>query len=152
MQVSIRPAREADRQEWQRLFRDYAHFYGQTISRAHASLVWAWILDPDHEVHALVAEPPGGAGLSGFAHLRPFARPLDGSTGGWLDDLYVEPVHRRAGYGAALLSAARAEAAQRGWSVLRWVTKPDNDTARALYDHTGQCTTWLTYDSTIHPE
>jgi len=37
-------------------------------------------------------------------------------------------------------------AAQRGASVVRWITAADNAHARALYDELATRTPWVTYD------
>ena len=56
-----------------------------------------------------------------------------GGLRGFIDDLYVRPAARGQGVGAALLSAARAEAARRGVRALHVEVGPDNDVARRLY-------------------
>jgi len=64
------------------------------------------------ELSALVAEARGS--LIGLAHYRPFARPLSASTGGFLDDLFVDPGSRGSGAAEALLSELGRVAAARG--------------------------------------
>lgn len=140
--VQVRPARPQDEASWRALYAAYATFYEQ--DSVDHSLVWGWIHDPAHEVEALVAERDGV--LVGLAHVRAFARPLAGSVGGWLDDLFVDPTARGTGVVDALLDAVRALARQRGWSVVRWVTADDNHRAQAVYDRVATRTTWVTYD------
>ena len=82
----------------------------------------------------------------GLAHVREFARPLDGSTGLYLDDLFVLPDARGEGAGTALLEKLRDLAQERGLSVVRWITAKDNQTARRLYDRVAEKTKWVTYD------
>lgn len=95
---------------------------------------------------------PGGRGrrgrLLGLAHYRPFARPLSATVGCFLDDLFVAPQHRGSGAADLLLGALRALAAERGWSVVRWITADDNHRARAKYDQVARRTMWVTYDMT----
>lgn len=140
--VQVRSARPDDQKRWGALYTAYATFYEQ--DNVDLALVWGWILDPDHEVEALVAERDGE--LVGLAHVRPFARPLAGSVGGWLDDLFVDPAARGTGVVDALLDGVRARAVERGWSVVRWITADDNHRAQAVYDRVADRTPWVTYD------
>lgn len=140
----VRPARQDDRERWGELYRSYAEFYRVEQSDAAAERVWAWIHDPAHEVGCLLVEAEGR--VVGLAHYRPFARPLAASTGCFLDDLFVEPAARGTGAVDALLDELRRRAADRGWSVVRWITADDNYRGRAKYDQYATRTTWVTYD------
>jgi GNAT superfamily N-acetyltransferase len=140
----IRPPTQADRPTWERLYAGYAAFYKVTQTPEMRATVWGWIHDPDHETQALVAEEAGQ--LVGLAHYRPFARPLAASTGGFLDDLFVDPPARGSGAAAALIDALTEEGRARGWTVIRWITAEDNYRARALYDRLAEKTRWATYD------
>ncbi|QKW18544.1 GNAT family N-acetyltransferase [Kitasatospora sp. NA04385] len=142
---TVRPARPEDFDQWRALYRGYAEFYRVDQSEEAAALTWSWIQDPAHEVDALVAEDPHGR-LTGLAHYRPFARPLAASTGCYLDDLFVAPDARGTGTADALLARLRELAAERGWSVVRWITADDNHRARARYDQVATRTMWVTYD------
>ena len=142
--MDIRKPQAADFEGWARLYAGYADFYRVSQSDAMRAQVWSWLQDPGHEVHGLVAVDQGR--LIGLAHFRPFARPLSATTGGFLDDLFVDPAARGAGAAAALIAAVRAEGQARGWSVIRWITAEDNAPARALYDRVAEHTRWVTYD------
>jgi GNAT superfamily N-acetyltransferase len=145
MRPTVRPPRPGDRADWDRLYAGYAAFYGVAQTGAMRDRVWGWLFDPASGVEGRVAEAPDGR-LVGLAHFRAFARPLSATTGGFLDDLFVDPDARAGGVGAALIEAVRAEARARGWSVLRWITAADNATARSLYDKVARATPWVTYD------
>ncbi|MEM8873772.1 MAG: GNAT family N-acetyltransferase [Planctomycetota bacterium] len=73
----------------------------------------------------LIADVDGEAvGLALFFHN--FSTWL-GKPGVWLEELYVKPEHRGAGYGKALLTAVAQVAAERAcgrleWAVLDWNT------------------------------
>jgi GNAT superfamily N-acetyltransferase len=101
-------------------------------------------------VQALVARAPGkdaaGGKLIGLAHYRGFARPLSAATGGFLDDLFVDPDNRGEGTARKLIAAVQEDGRAQGWSVIRWITAPDNATARGLYDQVAQATPWVMYD------
>jgi GNAT superfamily N-acetyltransferase len=80
------------------------------------------VFGPDAVAHALIAETDAGD-IAGFAiWFRTFSTWL-GTTGIWLEDLFVRPEHRRGGYGRALLDALRARTDGRvEWAVLDWNT------------------------------
>jgi GNAT superfamily N-acetyltransferase len=145
MTVVIREVSAADRPEWERLYQGYAEFYKVTQTAEMRQTVWGWINEAGHETQCRVAAAPQGH-LLGLAHFRPFARPLSATTGGFLDDLYVEPEARGTGVVDALIEAVRAEGRKEGWSVIRWITAEDNARARAVYDRMATQTQWVTYD------
>lgn len=141
----VEPPTDADRDHWRRLYRGYAEFYEFDQSDEQAAAVWGWIRDPQHEVRALVVRDEKGIPV-GFAHYRPFARPLRASVGCFLDDLFVAHEHRGSGAVDALLSELRRLAAEQGWDTVRWITADDNYRARSKYDQVATRTTWITYD------
>lgn len=64
-----------------------------------------------------------------------------------MNDLYVDPAHRRGGIGRALIEASARVAHERGAHHLEWATKPDNVTAQRLYDSTGaERSEWVEYE------
>ena len=54
-----------------------------------------------------------------------------------MNDLYVDERARGQGVGRALIEASAAVARERGAHHLEWVTAPDNEAARRLYDSMG---------------
>ena len=144
MALMIRAVAASDKADWERLYAGYAAFYKVEQTEAMRAVVWGWLSDPAHATEGLVAERDGA--LIGLAHFRAFARPLSASTGGYLDDLFVDPEARGTGAAAALLAAVQAAGAARGWTVIRWITADDNTRARAVYDRLADQTKWVTYD------
>lgn len=142
--VIARPTAE-HRAGWDRLYAGYAEFYRVVQTQAMRDRVWSWLTDPAHEVEGFLALDASGQPM-GLAHFRPFARPLSASTGGFLDDLFVDPAVRGQGAARALVEAVAEEGRRRGWSVIRWITAEDNSRARALYDRVAVATPWVTYD------
>lgn len=140
----IRRPVEADRKAWDLLYAGYADFYKVTQTQDMRDRVWGWIHDPGQSTEAFVAEQDGK--LVGLAHFRPFARPLSASTGGYLDDLFVDPAARGSKAAEALLEALREEARKRSWTVIRWITAENNFRARGLYERLADRTGWITYD------
>lgn len=142
--MDIRKPQAEDFAAWATLYAGYASFYGVTQTDEMRARVWSWLQDGGHPVQGLVAEE--GGHLIGLAHFRPFSRPLSATTGGFLDDLFVDPAARGSGAAAALIAAVKAEGQAQGWSVIRWITAEDNYRARALYDRVADRTKWVTYD------
>jgi ribosomal protein S18 acetylase RimI-like enzyme len=143
----VRPLSADDHDRWRQLYAAYADFYRVEQSDEQAERTWGWLRDPGHEVEGLVAVDDTGH-VAGLAHVRPFARPLSASVGGFLDDLYVDEPARGTGAVDALLRALQELADERGWSVVRWITAEDNARAQAKYDQVATRTGWVTYDMT----
>lgn len=143
--IRILPPEPRHRADWERLYAGYAAFYRVTQTPEMRGTVWGWIMDPAHEVKAFVAEDEAGRAV-GLAHYRPFARPLSASTGGFLDDLFVDPALRGRRVADALIEAVTEEGRRRGWSVIRWITADDNYRGRGVYDRLATRTMWVTYD------
>jgi ribosomal protein S18 acetylase RimI-like enzyme len=110
-----------------------------------ASRVWAWLLDPTHSVEGMVAVDPSSR-IQGLAHYRDFSRPSSASTGGYLDDLFVDPEVRGEGAADALLTDLKRIGQERNWTIIRWITADDNYRARGKYDQFAVRTPWITYD------
>lgn len=142
--IDVRPLAATDRTDWEPLYAGYAAFYKVDQTPQMRAQVWGWLMDPAHEVCGLIARKHGTA--LGLTHFRPFSRPLSATTGGFLDDLFVSEAARGSGAAEALIRAVEAEGRARGWSVIRWITAPDNARARALYDRVATHTPWQTYD------
>ncbi|WP_374010729.1 N-acetyltransferase family protein [Leifsonia sp. LS-T14] len=145
MTTNVRRVRDNEFFTWLDLYAGYGEFYESPMTDEKALLVWSWISDPDNELEAYFAVDEDDTPI-GLAHVREFVRPLDGSRGLYLDDLFVTPDARGAGAGSALLESLRESARERGLSVVRWVTAKDNENARRLYERFAQKTKWVTYD------
>lgn len=143
--------RPQDRDAWSRLHRGYLEFYESARPVEVSTVVWSWLMDPDHELEAVVVRPAAGAEPVGLAHYRPFPRPLHGSTACFLDDLFVAPEERGTGAVDALLAALQERCGERGWSHVRWVTRASNTTAQSTYDRLAVRTDLVTYDLDVAP-
>ena len=138
--------RETDHAAWARLHRGYLDFYESTRPDEVSAVVWKWVMDPGHELEAIVARPHADAEPVGIAHFRPFVRPLQGSTACFLDDLFVASEHRGTGAVDALLSGLQSRSRERGWSQVRWITRASNARARKAYDRLAVQTDLVTYE------
>jgi GNAT superfamily N-acetyltransferase len=145
MTVTVRRVEDNEFFPWLDLYAGYGEFYETPLSDEKALLVWSWITDSANELEAYFAIGDDGEPI-GLAHVREFARPLDGSRGLYLDDLFVRPDARGDGAATAVLEALRDRAKQNGLSVVRWITAKDNQTARRVYDRVASKTAWVTYD------
>jgi GNAT superfamily N-acetyltransferase len=143
--IRIIPVEDRHRADWERLYAGYAEFYRVTQTPEMRARVWSWIQDPAHEVKGFVAVTPEDRAV-GLAHFRPFARPLSATTGGFLDDLFVDPSMRGRRVADALIEAVARRGRERGWSVIRWITADDNYRGRGVYDRLATRTMWITYD------
>jgi GNAT superfamily N-acetyltransferase len=102
----------------------------------------AHLFGADAVARALIATTDDGA-VAGFAvWFRTFSTWL-GTSGIWLEDLFVRPEFRRFGYGRALLEELRTRTSGRvEWAVLDW-----NASAQEFYRSLGaapqdEWTTW----------
>ncbi|HWU33537.1 MAG TPA: GNAT family N-acetyltransferase [Marmoricola sp.] len=144
MTFTIRPVVETDRNAWGSLYRGYRDFYKLEDDPEVLDRAWQWLMTGEHTLFGLVAAQEDE--LLGLAHLKWMARPSTGTICLYLDDLFTAPVARGQGVGHALLVRASQIAAERGASVVRWITDVDNTTARRVYDEVATATRWVTYD------
>lgn len=144
MTISIRSPLETDRDDWERLYRGYAGFYQVPMNDAILQNVWAWIFDPGTDFYCILARD-GNKGV-GLMHFRATLSPLRGAVAGFLDDLYVDPAVRGRGVVNRLFQELASQARDRGWPVVRWITRDNNYRARAVYDRVATRTDWITYE------
>jgi len=149
MTVTIRAVEQGDFFAWYGLFAGYAEFYKTPLTDDRAMRAWAWLHSEDVRVRGLVAVDDDSDEVVGLAHLRPFERPLSGGLGLYLDDLFVREDQRGKGVGKSLIQAVTQQAGEGGYSVVRWITAEDNESARNLYDGIAEKTPWVTYDIPI---
>lgn len=94
------------------------------------------LFGPDPTVFALVAEHESD-GVIGFAlYFRNFSTWL-GKHGIYLEDLYVQPQHRRAGLGRAFLAELARECVRNGYGRLEWWVLDWNTPAWDFYRQIG---------------
>ena len=139
--VTVRDAASADRDDWARLFVDYGVFYHEAFGPEIVDGVWAWLMDPAHEVKALVAELDGR--IVGFTNYRRLWDTFTAGPSWFLDDLYTAPEARGHGVATALIEAVGQKA---GGAVVRWITAADNTTAQRVYDRVATRASWVTYE------
>jgi len=147
MSMKIRIPTVDDFSEWKALWESYLVFYQTKLPQENTRVLWQRILDPQHRFQCLVAlESQDRERLAGLVHFFPHEDTWKVHPVCYLQDLFVRPELRRAGYGRALIEAVVGEAKHRGWTSVDWQTKHDNATARKLYDAlTGGTDGFVTY-------
>lgn len=144
MTIEVRPVRDGDFFAWLELYTQYAEFYETELTDQRALVLWSWLTAPEHEELGFVAVD--GDRIVGLAHVREFARPLEGDRGLFLDDLFVLESERGSGIGRTLIQHVRSLAEQRRLGVVQWITAQDNANAQRVYDAVASRTSWVTYE------
>ena len=145
--VFVRPALARDRAMWEVMFDSYREAAGLTPDREISDRLWGWILDPNHQVQALVADD--GLALVGFAHYRRFPRPIMADECLYLDDLFTTVQARGRGVARALLDHLVELRDLESMAMLRWTTNPSNAAARKLYGTYGSIANSVTYNAAL---
>ena len=140
----IRNIQIKDRDEWIKLYQGYANFYKVEISKITLDTVWNWLLDQNHELSGLVYEINNK--LVAIAHYRRMPSPLRGKDIGFLDDLYVHPDFRGRKIGEEIINKLNHISQEKGWGLIRWITRNDNHNAKSLYDRVAKKSTWDVYE------
>lgn len=143
MSLTIAPVTQADRPDWEALFRAYAAFYRTDATGAEAR-VWDWIQSDTEPYWADLARDAEGTAL-GLVQYSLMHRSLSGGMVVYLSDLFTVPQARGKGVGRALIDHVRAFARDRGCSSLRWLTAESNAPARALYDSYAPASGFILY-------
>ena len=140
----IRNIQNKDKDEWRELYQGYANFYKVEISKITLDTVWNWLLDQNHELSGLVYETNNK--LVAIAHYRRMPSPLRGKDIGFLDDLYVHPDFRGRKIGEEIINKLNHISQEKGWGLIRWITRNDNHNAKSLYDRVAKKSTWDVYE------
>ena len=144
MNNSVREIQLKDKEQWQELYKGYANFYKVEMNNQILETVWSWLHDKNHELNGIVYEIDGN--IVALAHYRRMPRPLKGKDVGFLDDLFVEPIHRGKKIGEQLLNELKKISKSKRWDLIRWITHNDNLRAKSLYDRVADKTHWDLYE------
>ena len=140
--IAIAPLRAEDRAEWEALARGYKAFYRTETPDERYEETWRLLME-DKRVHGLGARLDGR--MVGIAHYL-----FHGQTWSvdccYLQDLFTAEAARGQGVARALIDAVAEAARARGALKYYWLTKQDNERARALYDHIATWKGFLRYD------
>ena len=133
-----------DKVEWEKLYCGYADFYKVEITEEILNTVWNWLHDFKHELNGLVYEIDNH--IVAIAHYRQMPSPLRGKNIGFLDDLFVHPDFRGRKIGEDIINKLNEISKERGWGLIRWITRNDNHSAKSLYDRIAKKSTWDVYE------
>jgi ribosomal protein S18 acetylase RimI-like enzyme len=132
-EVRVRRATAADIEKVGPLFDGYRQFYEQSSDRAASDRFLRERFSRDESV-ILVADHQGA--IVGFVQFYPLFSSISLGRVYLLNDLYVDPSHRRRGVGRLLLDAAREFGRREGAHYLELSTAVDNP-AQRLYESCG---------------
>ena len=140
----IRPLAEADRSQWDGLWRGYLVFYDVRIPDTVTDETWRRLTSPAGPIHGLCAEEEGGR-LLGVVHY--LFHPVTWAAGPrcYLEDLFTAEDARGRGVGRALIEAVYAAADACGADQVYWLTDETNARARRLYDQVARKTPFIKY-------
>jgi len=130
MPVTIKPLTEREFFAWYELFAAYAASMATAVDDERTMRVWTTLQGA--EANAVVAFD--GDKAVGFAHFTTFKRLLQGDTGYTVEDLFVDEHARGRGVATAIIEHIRTRAESEHRATVRWVTRPDDAPARALYE------------------
>ena len=140
----IRDIEIKDKVEWKNLYYGYADFYKVEITEETLNTVWNWLHDLKHELNGLVYEIDNH--IVAIAHYRQMPSPLRGKNIGFLDDLYVHPDFRGRKIAEEIIKKLNEISKEKGWGLIRWITRNDNLTAKSLYNRVANKSTWEVYE------
>ena len=129
-QVTVRPLRETDLDDW---FRFRKTLWDATSDDDHKSEMID-ILD-HHETQLVLFAVAGNGRLVGFleASIRPFVEDCDTDHVGYLEGWYVEPDFRKHGIGSKLVRHAEAWARDKGCTEMASDAELGNDSSLAAH-------------------
>jgi len=144
MPITIRPLEEADRVQWEALFRAYIRFYKEKVPDEVIALTWGRVLGQVDGFLGIVAADESGR-LAGLAHMLFHRSTWSPTVYCYLEDLFVDIDTRRHGVGRALIEATYREADKRGATRTYWTTRDDNAAARRIYDRLAKPSGFVQY-------
>ena len=127
----IRFLEQKDKENWSKLYNDYADFYKVPMNKEILETLWGWIHDDSHIVNGIFYELEDR--IVGIAHYRTMPRPIKGQYIGFLDDLFVEPNFRGQKIAQKLIYYLKALSKDNNWDGIRWITHFSNENAKKLY-------------------
>lgn len=97
---------------------------------------WSRLCDPDNtQVNGIAAEMNGD--ILGIAHyiLHPTTGQINPVC--YMQDVYVDPEHRRKGIGKRLVNEITEIGNKEKWARMYWLTQVGNKEAKAMYENFG---------------
>lgn len=106
---------------------------------------WARLCDPVAPVYGLCVRERAGGPILGICHyvLHPTTGNLKQVC--YMQDLFIDPAHRRKGLAKLLVTTLAAMGKAQGWARVYWLAEGKNEPAQRLYETLG-----LKLDFTLH--
>ena len=129
----IRPLEQDDYEKWLPLWD------GNNLGHRDAAVTaktWERLCDPDNTVMNGLCAMMGGE-MFGIVHyiLHPTTGQLNPVC--YMQDVYVDPEHRRKGVGRRLVDEVTQIGSKEKWGRMYWITPEDNLEAKAMYENFG---------------
>ena len=140
----IRKLELKDKENWAKLYIDYANFYKVPMNTSILDTLWGWIHDESHIIKGICFELENK--IVGIAHYRTMPRPIKGQYVGFLDDLFVKADFRGQKIGQKLIGHLESLSKTNNWEGIRWITHSSNENAKKLYDKIANNTGFELYE------
>ncbi len=135
MNLQVRRLDALDRVRWVELWEGYQSFYEVDLRGRVTDATWSRLMQADGPIRGLVVVKD--ARVVGIAHYVMHASSWAVDFVCYLQDIFVDPDHRRSGAGSALMARVCDLARDQGAGKVYWITHHRNQVARALYDGVG---------------
>lgn len=140
MNLIVRPLKANDFEQWKPLYKEY---WGDGATDNLMTEVFSGLLAQENNCAAYIAINDGLA--IGFAHIVYHYSVSDRGKAAFLEDLSVTARYRRQGIAKQIIDFSIQEAKKNGCIRFHWLTNPDNQTARGLYEKYASGQHWLRY-------
>ncbi|WP_454782117.1 GNAT family N-acetyltransferase [Legionella sp. WA2022007384] len=140
----VRWLQSIDKEEWFAMWHEYMEFYQVSLPSEVVNNTFDKLLSADKKIGCLIACDSQNVAV-GFLTFIIQLSTWSIAPECYLHDLYVKPEHRKAGVARMLIDELKQISQLRDWNKVYWLTKPDNQVARALYDKIGRGEPWIVY-------
>jgi ribosomal protein S18 acetylase RimI-like enzyme len=144
MSALIRRPTQADKEQWEALYRKYLEFYNTSFTNENIELTWNR-LTKSSEIQGFVAEENGV--ILGFTHFHYQISTWTPTFACYLEDLFVSENARNKGIARSLIAEVEKQTKIDGGTEIFWITKRSNEVAQGLYNQVSTLTDFIYYQS-----
>jgi ribosomal protein S18 acetylase RimI-like enzyme len=116
-----------------------------SVSDTVTAETWQRICDPHSTVNGLCSRDADHQPITGICHFITHATTGNIKPVCYMQDLYVDPAHRRKGIARKLVTYLAALGTTQEWARIYWLAESKNEAAQQLYQSLG-----LKLDFTLH--